>query len=109
MTTSTDIRTQPAWRYLLDIRLRLWRRNLADFWAELRKHPVALIAGVVILIYILAALFAPQITAHDPERGSLRQRLIPPAWARPPVPHRRKRRVRSRAPRRTRRFEVEAR
>ncbi|NUQ37479.1 MAG: ABC transporter permease [Caldilineales bacterium] len=80
MTTSTDIRTQPAWRYLLDIRLRLWRRNLADFWAELRKHPVALIAGVVILIYILAALFAPQITAHDPERGSLRQRLIPPAW-----------------------------
>lgn len=80
MTITTPTHTQPAWRYLLAIRLRLWRRNLADFWAELRKHPVALIGGVVILLYILAALLAPQITTHNPERGSLRQRLIPPAW-----------------------------
>jgi peptide/nickel transport system permease protein len=32
------------------------------------------------LIILFAAIFAPQITTHDPETGSLRQRLIPPAW-----------------------------
>ncbi|RME82680.1 MAG: ABC transporter permease [Caldilineae bacterium] len=80
MTSSTQARTQPTWRYLLGIRLRVWQQNLAQFWSDLRRHPVALIAGVVIIIYILAAIFAPQITIHDPERGSLRQRLVPPAW-----------------------------
>jgi peptide/nickel transport system permease protein len=61
-------------------RLRLSARNLAEFWRELRKHPIAVAAGVIILLYFLAAVFASQITTHDPLRGSLRQRLNPPAW-----------------------------
>jgi murein L,D-transpeptidase YcbB/YkuD len=61
---------------MLSLRLRLWGRNLAEFWRELRKHPIAVVAGVVILLYFLAAIFAGQITTHDPERGSLRQRLM---------------------------------
>jgi peptide/nickel transport system permease protein len=62
------------------IRIGLWRRNLAEFFAELRAHPIALLGGVVVLAIILAAIFAPQITTHDPDTGSLRQRLIPPVW-----------------------------
>ncbi|RMF31935.1 MAG: ABC transporter permease [Chloroflexi bacterium] len=66
--------------YLWRIRLRVWRRNLADFLAALREHPLALAGGIVILLYVLAALFAPYITVHDPVRGNLRLRLDPPAW-----------------------------
>ncbi|MCE7985142.1 MAG: ABC transporter permease [Caldilinea sp. CFX5] len=63
------------------IRLRLWRRHWLEFLAALRGQPIALLGGVIVLLFILAALLAPQITPHDPELGSLRQRLIPPAWA----------------------------
>jgi peptide/nickel transport system permease protein len=66
--------------YLWRIRLGLWRRNLAEFLAELRKHPLALLGGIIIIIYILAAIFAPYITTQDPTRGNLRARLTPPAW-----------------------------
>jgi ABC-type dipeptide/oligopeptide/nickel transport system permease subunit len=66
--------------YLWQIRLNLWRRNAAEFLGELRKHPLALIGGIVILVYVLMAIFAPQITIHDPTRGNLRLRLDPPAW-----------------------------
>jgi peptide/nickel transport system permease protein len=66
--------------YLWRIRLGLWRRNLAEFLAELRKHPLALLGGIIIILYILAAIFAPYITTHDPTRGNLRVRLTPPAW-----------------------------
>ena len=66
--------------YLWRIRFNLWRRNLADFLFELRKHPLSLAGGVVILLYVLAALLAPYITAYDPALGNLRVRLQPPGW-----------------------------
>ena len=66
--------------YLGRIRAGLWQRNLLDFFRELRKHPLALLGGVIIVIYVLAAIFAQQITVHDPTRGNLRLRLDPPAW-----------------------------
>jgi peptide/nickel transport system permease protein len=66
--------------YLWRIRLRLWRRNLSDFFSELRKHHIAMLGGIVIIMYLLAAVFAEQITVYDPTRGDLRQRLEPPAW-----------------------------
>lgn len=80
MATTSAAQTQPAWRYLLGIRWRLWRHNAAEFWGDLRRHPVALLGGVIVIAYILGATFAPQITVHSAELGNLRQRLIPPAW-----------------------------
>lgn len=68
-------------RYLWRLRLRLLGRNARDFLSQLSSHPLALLSGVIILLYLLAAVFAPQITAYDPTRGSLRLRLEPPAWA----------------------------
>jgi len=67
-------------QYLWRIRLGLIQRNSSEFLRELRKHPLALLSGVVIVVYILAAILAEQITAHDPGRGNLRLRLDPPAW-----------------------------
>jgi ABC-type dipeptide/oligopeptide/nickel transport system permease subunit len=66
--------------YLWRIRLRLWRRNLSEFFSELRKHRIAMLGGIVIIVYLLAAVFAKQITVYDPTRGDLRQRLEPPVW-----------------------------
>jgi len=66
--------------YLWRIRLRLWRRNLSEFFSELRKHRFAMLGGIVIIVYLLAAVFAEQITVYDPTRGDLRQRLEPPVW-----------------------------
>jgi peptide/nickel transport system permease protein len=66
--------------YVWRIRLGVWRRNAVNFVDELRKHPLALLGGIVILVYVLAAILAPYITAYDPARGNLRLRLDPPAW-----------------------------
>jgi len=66
--------------YPLTIRLRIMRRNLSNFLTELLRHPTAVLGGVVIIAYILAAIFAPHLTAHDPTRGDLNVRLLPPAW-----------------------------
>lgn len=80
MATTVAGKGQAAWRHTWSIRWRVWRRNMAELWRELRKHPIAVIALAVIILYILAAIFAPHITTHNPERGSLRERLRPPAW-----------------------------
>ena len=66
--------------YLWRIRLRMLRRSSKEFMSELWTHPTALIGGIVVIIYILAAVFAPQITTHDPSVGDLHDRLIAPAW-----------------------------
>ena len=67
--------------YLWRIRWNLWRQNFAEFLRELLGHKLALLGGIVIMVYVLAAVFAPYITPHDPVRGNLRQRLKPPAWS----------------------------
>jgi peptide/nickel transport system permease protein len=66
--------------YPLTIRLRIMRRNLFNFLAELLRHPTAVLGAVVIIVYVLAAIFAPYLTDHDPEIGDLNVRLLPPAW-----------------------------
>lgn len=72
--------TFQTWRYGWHIRLRLWGRNLRDFLAQLRRHPLPFLAGLIVIAYILAALLAPAITAHSPIKGNLRARFAPPAW-----------------------------
>jgi ABC-type dipeptide/oligopeptide/nickel transport system permease subunit len=69
------LHTSP-WR----IRLGLWRRSAAGFWKDLRMHPIALLGGLVVILFILMAILAPYITVHDPVRGSLRDRLTAPVW-----------------------------
>jgi ABC-type dipeptide/oligopeptide/nickel transport system permease subunit len=66
--------------YPLTIRLRIMRRNLFNFLEELLRHPTAVLGAVVIIAYVLAAILAPYLTAHNPTRGDLNVRLLPPAW-----------------------------
>ena len=66
--------------YLWRIRLELWWHNFRNFIDELSHHPLAMLGGILIIVYLLAAIFAPQITVHEPVQGNLRLRLMPPAW-----------------------------
>jgi len=66
--------------YAWGVQLRVLCRNLAEFWVELRQHPLVVLAGVVVLVYILAAIFAPFLTPHNSSLGDLRERFRPPFW-----------------------------
>ncbi len=67
-------------RYRLGIQFHIFRQNAVYFLSEVRSRPLVIVGGVVVLIYLLAAVFAPYVTAHDPTQGDLRLRLRPPAW-----------------------------
>lgn len=80
MNTSPTIKTPASMWYPWQVRLRLWQRNLIEFLSELKQHPIALLGGIIVLLFILMAVFAPYLAPHDPEIGSLRNRLEPPMW-----------------------------
>ncbi len=52
----------------------------SPLWRLLR-HPSAVAGGIIVLAYLLVALFAPFIAPQDPARGDLVLRLKPPAWS----------------------------
>lgn len=52
--------------------------RIASFWRQL-DWPMR-IALAMLLIFVLVAIFGPWITPHDPLKGSLRARLVPPFW-----------------------------
>ena len=66
--------------YLWRIRWRLTQQAWKEFGRQLLGHPAALAGGIIILVYLLGAVFAPLITSHDPAFGNLRLRFQPPAW-----------------------------
>ncbi len=52
----------------------------ARLGALARRQPLALAGGLVVLLYLAAALFAPWLVPVDPSRADLRLRLDPPAF-----------------------------
>ena len=49
-----------------------------EWWRFLRRWPV--IPVLVLVLVISGAIFANQISAHEPDKGNLRARDIPPLW-----------------------------
>jgi peptide/nickel transport system permease protein len=66
--------------YIWRIRFNIWWRNFRNFIKALSAHPLALLGGIVVVLYLLSAVFADQITVHSAVQGNLRLRHIPPAW-----------------------------
>lgn len=52
-------------------------RIARQIW-QLRKWP--LIPMFFLVLFVVTGVFAPLIAPHDPERGGLRDRNLPPAW-----------------------------
>lgn len=53
---------------------RLWRG-----FRQARRFPL-LPAGILLVVLIVPAIFADWIAPHDPTRGDIGDRLLPPAW-----------------------------
>jgi len=68
------------WWYPLQVQLKVRQRDAAEFLRNLAGHPVALVGGIVVVLYVAMAVFAPQIVPHDPTRGNLLVRLEHPVW-----------------------------
>ncbi len=66
--------------YGLRITINQWVKNLSGLFSELKKHPLALLGGIILILYVVLALSAPLIADIDPNKGNLRNRLIPPVW-----------------------------
>lgn len=66
--------------YIWRIRFEIWWRNFRNFLKALSAHPLAMMGGIVVVLYLLSALFADQITVHSAIQGNLRLRHIAPAW-----------------------------
>ena len=51
----------------------------AEIYRKFKRWPV--IPVFLLGLVVFAGLFAPLISPHDPEKGDLRDRNIPPAWS----------------------------
>ena len=64
----------------VSIARRIWDSDLAY---SFRQSKVTVVAGIITLIYVLAALFAPWVAPHDPydmASVSVLDAFTPPAW-----------------------------
>ena len=55
------------------------RARAAGVYRKLRRLP--LLPVFLLSLVVIAGIFAPWIAPHDPEKGELRERNIPPAWS----------------------------
>lgn len=65
-------------RYVEDTRARRWSRAV---WTFIRQRPLGAAGAVLIIVMILAALFADIIAPYDPETGEFIDLLLPPGAA----------------------------
>ncbi len=54
------------------------RARAAGIYRQLRRLPV--IPVLLLSLVVFAGIFAPLISPHDPEKGELRERNLPPVW-----------------------------
>ena len=47
-------------------------------WWRFRKHRMALISGVLVIILYLIAAFAEFVAPHDPEQSFVKYKFVPP-------------------------------
>jgi peptide/nickel transport system permease protein len=57
------------------------RRRGNQAWLLLKRGRLGLVGGVILLLVLLAGIFAPLLSAYDPNVGSLTDRLRPPVFA----------------------------
>ncbi len=51
----------------------------SNVWIRVRRDPITIVCGAIVLAIILAAIFAPWVAPHDPYKTSMLKRLAPVA------------------------------
>ena len=64
---------------ILYLQARRSKRNLLEVWGGLSTNPAAMISGIIVLVYVILAVFAPYIVPAPPNDADLTQRLNPPS------------------------------
>ncbi len=57
--------------------------GLAAVWNQLKKNPLALVGGAVVLLLAVAAVAAPLLAPYDPAAYDVKRILLPPSGAHP--------------------------
>jgi peptide/nickel transport system permease protein len=50
----------------------------SNVFVRLRRDPITIVCGGIVLLIVLAAVFAPWVAPHDPYKTSMLKRLAPP-------------------------------
>lgn len=53
------------------------------FWRRFRRNKLAMAGLVILVLFVLSAIFAPFLTPYDPNRANLRERNQPPSKEHP--------------------------
>lgn len=54
--------------------------QIAEVWRRLRRNRAAIVGGVIVLLFVFIAIFAPWLSPYPPNEGDLTKRLKPPCW-----------------------------
>ncbi len=54
------------------------RSRASRVWRSVRRNPLATLSAIVLLAVVVATIFAPWLTDHDPNRMSVRNAYLPP-------------------------------
>ncbi len=78
MPTTSEVRVEAEFEQLEELRDRqgVFKSSLT----LLRKQPLGAAGALIVIVKILMAMFAPYITAYDPEQNSFEYMLVPPSW-----------------------------
>jgi len=66
---------------VVDVRAPSIRSPLAEFWRRFRRRRIAIAAAGVLLLIVLAAVFAPFVAPYDPSVPDYQNVLAGPSWA----------------------------
>lgn len=58
--------------------LSIIRRAPGALWKFMRRYPI--ISFIVLTTLIILGVFAPLLAPHNPYKGSINERFVPPAW-----------------------------
>jgi len=53
--------------------------QMSEVWRRLRRNRAAIVGGIIVLLFVLIAIFAPLISPYPPNEGDLAKRLNPPS------------------------------
>ncbi len=75
MVTTSEIQVEAETEELLEKKSVFF--HLKTFW---RQQPLGAIGGVIVLLMIAMAIFAPFLAPYDPELNAFEFMLVPPDW-----------------------------